>query len=117
MPFGAPFHTVPKSGWRPRSSPPQLASSVDEAGSTGSPDTSRFHGLSAGKGRRPPRLAFAPSGPEFPPPPPPPRSPPGPVTPEPPEHAARTSTPAAQQRNERDLTNRFSGLRKRTHPQ
>src|SRR3954470_2569482 len=50
MPFGAPFHTVPKSGWRPRSSPPQLASSVDDAGSTGSPDTSRFHGLSAGKG-------------------------------------------------------------------
>src|SRR3954451_4763905 len=122
MPFGAPFHTVPKSGWRPRSSPPQLASSVDDAGSTGSPDTSRFHGLSAGKGRRPPRLAFAPSGPELPPPPPPPPPssgppPPGPVTPEPPpEQAARMSAPAAQRRNERDLTNRFSGTWERTHP-
>src|SRR4051794_40153856 len=107
MPFGAPFHTVPKSGWRPRSSPPQLASSVDEAGSTGSPDASRFQALSVGKGRLPPRLAFGPSGPELPPPPPPPSSgppPPGPVTREPPEQAARMSTPAAQHRNERDLT-------------
>src|SRR5688572_16757364 len=53
MPFGAPFHTVPKSACRPRS--PQLAISVAEAGSTGSPETSRFQGLSAGKSRRSPR--------------------------------------------------------------
>src|SRR5215467_6475784 len=55
MPFGAPSHTVPKSGWRFRS--PHDAISVDELGSTGDALMSVFHGLSAGNGRRPPRLA------------------------------------------------------------
>src|SRR5689334_20887399 len=58
MPLGAPSHTVPKSGWSPRD--PHDAMSWADAGSTGSPDTSAFHALSAGNGRRPSRLAFAP---------------------------------------------------------
>src|SRR5690349_17755271 len=51
MPFGAPLYTVPKSGWRFRR--PHDAMRVDEFGSTAEALTSVFHGLSAGKGRRP----------------------------------------------------------------
>src|SRR5512133_2590890 len=59
IPFGAPSHTVPKSGCSPLL--PQLAISADEFASTGSADTSMFHGLSEGNGRRPCRLASMPS--------------------------------------------------------
>ncbi len=52
MPFGAPFHTVPKSGCSDRVAP-QLAINAAELGSTGSAETSRFHALSTGKSRRP----------------------------------------------------------------
>src|SRR3954470_22242316 len=77
MPFGAPFHTVPKSGCSPVAALPHAAMSVAEFGSTGSPDTSRFHALSAGNGRLPCRLAFAPRAgtPAVPPPVPPPLPP------------------------------------------
>src|SRR5262249_27820989 len=51
MPFGAPSHTVPKSGCRFRR--PHDAISVEEWGSTDAALPSAFHGLSAGKGRRP----------------------------------------------------------------
>src|SRR5262245_54587017 len=51
MPFGAPSHTVPKSGWRFRT--PHDAMSVDEFGSTAAPVTTVFHALSAGNGRLP----------------------------------------------------------------
>src|SRR5262245_2149063 len=63
MPLGAPFHVVPKSGCRPRD--PHDAMSWADAGSTGSPDTSAFHALSAGNGRRPSRLPFAPGASEL----------------------------------------------------
>src|ERR1041385_2400766 len=59
IPFGAPSHTVPKSGCSPTL--PQLAISAEEFGSTAAADTSRFHGLSEGNGRRPCRLASIPS--------------------------------------------------------
>src|SRR6185295_15425522 len=51
MPFGAPLYVVPKSGWRLRT--PHDVMSVDEFGSTAEALMSVFHGLSAGKGRRP----------------------------------------------------------------
>jgi hypothetical protein len=40
---------------------PQLAISAEEFGSTAAADTSRFHGLSEGNGRRPCKLASIPS--------------------------------------------------------
>src|SRR3954453_11405944 len=51
MPLGAPSHVVPKSGCRFRS--PHDAIKVNERGSTDAALMSAFHGLSAGKGRRP----------------------------------------------------------------
>src|SRR5215467_11028518 len=51
MPFGAPSHTVPKSGWRFRT--PHDAMSVDELGSTAAPVITVFHALSSGNGRFP----------------------------------------------------------------
>ena len=52
IPFGAPSHTVPKSGWRFLT--PHDAISVDDFGSTCAPVMTVFHGLSSGNGRRPP---------------------------------------------------------------
>src|SRR5687767_2912640 len=48
MPHAAPSYVVPKSGWR-ELVPPHDAMSAFEFGSTGSRETSRFQGLSAGK--------------------------------------------------------------------
>src|SRR5687767_717085 len=62
MPFGAPFHTVPKSACRPVDRP-ILAIKVAELGSTGSAETSWFHGLSGGNIGRLPMKAPAPSDP------------------------------------------------------
>src|SRR5205809_347590 len=59
IPLGVPFHTVPKSACKPRE--PQEAMSCADAASTGAVETSAFQGLSAGNGRRPARLAFAPA--------------------------------------------------------
>src|SRR3954469_3091123 len=58
MPLGDPFQIVPKSAWSPRD--PHDAMSCADAASTGAPEMSAFHALSAGKGRRPARLAFVP---------------------------------------------------------
>lgn len=52
IPIGAPLYTVPKSGCNAALAP-QFAINVAEFGSTGSAETSRFHGLSAGKIERP----------------------------------------------------------------
>src|SRR5690606_4503049 len=55
IPFGAPFHTVPKSGCSTRPAP-QLAMSAAELGSTALEEISVFHALLDGNGRRPWRL-------------------------------------------------------------
>src|SRR5262245_61556855 len=60
MPNGPPSQSAPKSGCR-WSARPIDAMSVAERGSSGALSTRVFHGFDAGNGRRPRRLAFAPS--------------------------------------------------------
>src|SRR5579862_4739422 len=52
IPLGAPWYTVPKSGWSWLLLP-QLAMRAAELGSTGALEMSVFHGLEAGKIWRP----------------------------------------------------------------
>src|SRR5712692_9062128 len=92
MPLGAPFQTVPKSGWRPRSMP-ILAINAVEFGSTGAAEMSVFHALSGGKKRNNRSCARADG------------------------HCANRitrGTAAAPARKERRRTLRSNGLQKRT---
>src|SRR6266571_5523935 len=87
MPFGAPSHTVPKSGCRPALRP-MLAIRLAEFGSTGCDEMSVFQGLSGGKTCLPAMEAPAPvaaGGLPVPEEDPDPRSPPEPALP-PPAH-------------------------------